>query len=305
MLKASRSNARSAQAGFTLVELLVAMGIGVVVVGAGITLLGSTLRSNSTNLQMTRINQDLRGMMTAITSDLRRAGSWAVADDLARISGISDLQLSGTTGTITARSVARGTAAANQAFGAPFTAAILEGRDMVFVIPNSAGTATRYSLVIEDWVDSNTLSLSVPSGVTLPATLVRAGSWTALNPFNGVTLSAGGNCVLFSYDLDLDGVQDSNERFGYRRVSGQTSLQATTTDTACDSGSGWETFSDPNIASIQQFQITQIPTVAATSNLITMQVLEYSVLLGGQLVADSTVSRSERSSVQVRNPRVQ
>lgn len=305
MLSQSPSGYRSGASGFTLVELLVAMAIGVVVVGAGVTLLVSTLRSNADNLQMTRINQDLRGIMTAISADLRRAGSWAIADDVARVSSATDLQLSGVSGTITANSVARGSSDPNQAFSLPLAAGNLVGRTVVLVMPDSSGTATRYDLTVNSLSDSNTMTLVVPSGVTLPATLVRAGSWTVLNPFSGITVASGGNCVLFSYDLDLDGIRDSNERFGYRRVSSQTILQATTSDTACDSGSGWESFSDSNLVSIQQFQITQIPNATITSNLISLQVLEYTVLLGGQLVADSTVSRSERGTVQVRNPLVQ
>jgi len=60
--------------GVTLIELLIAMVLGTVVMGAVITLFSTTVRYNSDNLQMIRLNQELRGVMSLISRDLRRAG---------------------------------------------------------------------------------------------------------------------------------------------------------------------------------------------------------------------------------------
>lgn len=60
--------------GFTLIELLIASVLGIVVIGGIITVFGTTVRYNSDNLQMIRLNQELRGVMSLISRDLRRAG---------------------------------------------------------------------------------------------------------------------------------------------------------------------------------------------------------------------------------------
>lgn len=60
--------------GMTLIELLIAMVLGIVVVGGLISVFSTTVRFNSDNLQMIRLNQELRGVMSLISRDLRRAG---------------------------------------------------------------------------------------------------------------------------------------------------------------------------------------------------------------------------------------
>jgi len=60
--------------GVTLIELIIAMGLGTVVIGVVITVFSTTVRYNSDNLQMIRLNQELRGAMFLISRDLRRAG---------------------------------------------------------------------------------------------------------------------------------------------------------------------------------------------------------------------------------------
>jgi len=60
--------------GLTLVELLIAMVLGIIVTGTIISFFATTVRYNSDNLQMIRLNQELRGAMSLISRDLRRAG---------------------------------------------------------------------------------------------------------------------------------------------------------------------------------------------------------------------------------------
>jgi len=60
--------------GLTLIELLIAMVLGIIVLGTVITVFATTVRYNSDNLQMIRLNQELRGVMSLISRDLRRAG---------------------------------------------------------------------------------------------------------------------------------------------------------------------------------------------------------------------------------------
>jgi type IV pilus assembly protein PilW len=68
------------QRGFTLVEMMVAMVLGLIVVGAVVALVVAVIHSNRTTLQSTRLHQELRATLQVVANDLRRARS--VADPL-------------------------------------------------------------------------------------------------------------------------------------------------------------------------------------------------------------------------------
>ena len=61
--------------GFSLVELMVALVVGLIVVGAVLALVASIMKSNRQTLQSTRLNQELRATVAVIANDLRRARS--------------------------------------------------------------------------------------------------------------------------------------------------------------------------------------------------------------------------------------
>lgn len=61
-------------AGFTLVEIMVALVAGLIVSGAVLTFTLSSLRSNTEYVQATRLTQELRTSMDFVSRELRRAG---------------------------------------------------------------------------------------------------------------------------------------------------------------------------------------------------------------------------------------
>lgn len=65
------------QAGFTLIELMVAMVLGLIVIGAVLALVLSMIRSSNQTIQATRVTQELRATAAVVTSELQRAGSAA------------------------------------------------------------------------------------------------------------------------------------------------------------------------------------------------------------------------------------
>lgn len=80
MLMMRRSPQRfSKPPGFSLVELMVAIVIGLVVVGGVISIFASAVKSHTDNLRMTRLNQELRTTINLMTRELRRAGFWGGA----------------------------------------------------------------------------------------------------------------------------------------------------------------------------------------------------------------------------------
>ena len=60
-------------AGFSLIELMIALVVGLIVVGAVLALIVSMIRANNQTIQATRLTQELRATAMVIASDLKRA----------------------------------------------------------------------------------------------------------------------------------------------------------------------------------------------------------------------------------------
>lgn len=73
MLNVPKARARAA--GFSLVELLVAMVLGLIVIGAVIALVLSMINANNQTIAATRLTQELRATASLMAADLRRAGA--------------------------------------------------------------------------------------------------------------------------------------------------------------------------------------------------------------------------------------
>lgn len=69
--------------GFTLVEMMVAMALGLIVVAAVLAFIFSLIRANSSTVLDTRLNQELRGTMAVIAGELTRAR--AIQDPIAAV----------------------------------------------------------------------------------------------------------------------------------------------------------------------------------------------------------------------------
>jgi len=62
------------QSGLTLIELMIAMVLGLFVSAVTITIFSTTVRSNVENMKMIRLNQELRGAMTMMVDEIKRSG---------------------------------------------------------------------------------------------------------------------------------------------------------------------------------------------------------------------------------------
>jgi type IV pilus assembly protein PilW len=69
------------QKGFSLIEMMIALVVGMIVIGAALGTYIGTFSANSTQMKYSRLNNELRTVMTQVTRDLRRAGfnNWSVA----------------------------------------------------------------------------------------------------------------------------------------------------------------------------------------------------------------------------------
>jgi len=65
--------------GFTLIEIMIALMLGLMVIGATISIYITTVKSGSDTIKSTRLNHDLESIMNVMVNDIRRAGFWAGA----------------------------------------------------------------------------------------------------------------------------------------------------------------------------------------------------------------------------------
>jgi len=65
---------KSKEHGFTLIEMMIALVLGLFVTAVIITVFSTNVRSSTENIKMIRLNQELRGVMTMMVDELKRAG---------------------------------------------------------------------------------------------------------------------------------------------------------------------------------------------------------------------------------------
>jgi len=65
--------------GFNLIELMIAMLIGLIILGAVLSIYISTIKASSDTVKSARLNYDLDSVMQLMVNDIRRAGHWGGA----------------------------------------------------------------------------------------------------------------------------------------------------------------------------------------------------------------------------------
>jgi len=65
--------------GFSLVELLVGIVVGIIALAGALSIVVSSLVSGTSTVRAARLSQDLSGVMQMLTGDVRRAGYWGGA----------------------------------------------------------------------------------------------------------------------------------------------------------------------------------------------------------------------------------
>ncbi|MGR8929059.1 MAG: PilW family protein [Gammaproteobacteria bacterium] len=69
------------QVGFTLVEIMISLVLGLIVVGTTISIYIATVGSSASTVRSARLNHDLESAMTLMINDIRRTGYWGGAAD--------------------------------------------------------------------------------------------------------------------------------------------------------------------------------------------------------------------------------
>ena len=67
------------QSGYSLIEIMIALLVGLIVVSATISIYVATVGSGSSTIKSARLNHDLDAVMTLMINDIKRAGYWGRA----------------------------------------------------------------------------------------------------------------------------------------------------------------------------------------------------------------------------------
>jgi type II secretory pathway component PulJ len=287
------------QSGFGLVELMIGLLVGMIVVGAAVSLLSTTMASSNDSIKMTRLDQELRQTMTMLTRDLRRATVWDPAPDVLRVSMSDPLALSGNAGSVTVISTGGNLyKIGDKAIGGILIYAVRE-----------VGVSTVYQGTITAYSPSNNGTYSVTLTGTWPADVtkkgIKAGNWNILRPESMLTDSS--TCILFASDNDSSGIYENPERFGYRYDATAKAVEirtsAASTDT-CTSGGSWENLTDENTVEITNFSVTDNSPASFASGGLTVDLRQFTISITGRLKSDHSVVRTLQETVRVRNDRL-
>ncbi|SHG84249.1 hypothetical protein SAMN04488068_1615 [Hydrocarboniphaga daqingensis] len=289
----------TSQHGFSVTEAIIGLALGLLVITAGIALLTTTLTMHGSAVQRTRMNQDIRQIADALQRDAARAGSWGLAADVASVSMRHQLQLSADSGSIVAVAAAIDGATDTAAFAEPLSASVLEGRSLTALLRDVGGSTRPYTMQIDRRLDPQSLQISLPaSSPPLPSRLIAAGSWTVLDPFDGMQVD--GSCLLLSYDEDSNGQRnDSNERFGYRYHSADRVIRAVNNSASCSAGS-WENISDERVLDVRSLALSLRSGMIGGATL-SLQRPSLSWRLQVRSRRDSTMELRLQSTVAMRN----
>lgn len=290
---------RKASAGFTLLELTIALALGTAALAAAVGLLSTTLSLHAAGLQRTRMNQDLRQLFDAMQRDLSRAGAWGAAGAVAQAGSTHDLLASAASGEVVLQSLLPGTSTVDAAFDAPLSADVLVGRRLVISARSADGTTRRYELSVSGYLGASAIRAQLSSGGSLPTLRIAAGSWTLLSPFTDVAAS-GSDCLVFSYDENGNGLRDAQERYGYRYHNTDRAIRAVNNADSCGGGS-WENVSDERTLRVTalSFAFAAQPTTAGT--VLQGQRRHAGFVVNAQLRDAASADRVLRASAALRN----
>lgn len=290
-------NRRARQAGFGLVEMMIGILVGLIVVAAATSMLSTTMASSNDNIKMTRLDQEMRQVMTMLSRDLKRATLWDPAADVFRVSATSPLTLSAVSGNVTVTSTSGNLGdVGDKAVGGTLIhkvgSTIYRGTITAF-----GGGAYSVTITGTDWPAKAITTDGVP-----------AGGWNILRPESAITTDAvagtPGVCLLITYDTDASGTYGNSERFGYRYDATDEAVEIRTSAASgdtCTTGGSWENLTDDNTVQITAFSVTDNSPATVVSSGFNVNVREYTISITGNLKTDTSVERTLQETIRVRN----
>lgn len=290
------------QSGLTLIELMISIALGLLVLTALVYMLSATLRTNTSTIRTTHLNQELRAIMDLMTRDLKRSGSMGHAEEGIGFAHSHCLTVTGTT--VTAQPLPCGSGAPNAAFDSWVSAGSVIRYQRKALQANGSILVTTYDATVSA---NNTSSLTLTAN-PFPSESLGAGGWAWANPFSSSTIQTTTNptSITYSYDTiqsgdtEPNGILNCNELFGFRYDATNKAIESVIGESvggAC-TRSSWQDLSDPDSIQIDAFTVTAGPLIGGV---LSTAIREYTITLTGHLKSDSTVQRSIQEVVRVRN----
>lgn len=298
------------QAGFSLIELMIAITLGMIIITGVVYVASSGMRTNTETLRTTRLEQELRGVLLMLNRDLKRAGYYANSGNVLLCSANSNYTLSATSGT----SISATLSAAN---GACNSMGIQVGDKLMNITGVGSGTIVTACATVSA-VSGTTLTMAsaacpgAGSSVAFPSTTLDAGAWTIVK--NGSTilvtnapndLDAANDCVTYGYDFDSDGQIGAGEVYGFRYNPTAESIETLNGGgslTDCAAGT-WVNQTDESGITITNLDVTETDKTNTEANVnVTMRELQ--ITIAGRLDSTSAgipISRTYTETVKVRN----
>ncbi len=259
--------------GLSLVELMVAMTIGLLVAAIVASLFVSIIRANSTTVQLSRLNQDLQTTMDLMARDMQRAGYYNDAIwNLARDTNGQPVNASGAITTI--------------------------NREAMF----SAFEVTSAGVATTTLQDLQCLNDAGAQQAIANCPKVTIDSLTNLPRFN---------CILLRYDANDDGVvSGKDEIIGYRQAPtglNKNSVETQSWDTipaiddepCASADANWDDLAgNDSDLNISHLSFTLIPASGATS---TNRQRSIVITITGQSVRKPELTVTLQREVRLRN----
>lgn len=307
---------------------MIGLATGLFLLAGVIGIFSMSLKSNSDNLKMTRLNQELRSAMDLMQRELRRTAYWHLAASASSPPG--NLSPSSTNGSISLTvNNDYGTGTVN-AFS-DFSSGIV---GLQIIADGAAATISAYT---SDSLVSATVT--DPFADTSP---IKEGSWMITNPFSNSTydIAINGSCISYAYDQDdpitnpgasssLKTSVGNNERFGFRLSNGAVEMYrydptdpASINCSAAAEDDGWNaiTSSSINISTLSfstaNYQCINLSanstdcnpssgsySAPAVGNIL-LWIREIGITLSGQLATEASVSRTLTDTVKLRNDKI-
>jgi Tfp pilus assembly protein PilV len=290
------------QSGLTLIELMISIALGLLVLTGLVYMLSATMRTNTSTIRTTHLNQELRAIMDLMTRDLKRAGAMGHTEEGIGFAQAHCLTISGTT--VTAQPLPCSSGSPDADFDSWVAADTVIRYQSKSLQADGSFLVTTYDATVSA---NNAGSLTLAAN-PFPSNSLSAGAWMWANPFSTSTIQTTTNPTSITYAYDTvqsgdsvpNGVLDCNELLGFRYDATDKAIESVIGEDAggtCTRAS-WQDLSDPASIEIDTFTITAGPLVGGVLSTVIRQ---YTITLTGHLKSDSTVQRTIEETVRVRN----
>ena len=291
------------QTGFSMVELLITMGLSLVLLLGIYKVYSSFVEAGYQNLRHGNLTHELHSTMNFMSRELRRATTEVSYNSFDWDTDM-DLQLTDDEGSIMVITP-----------GDPVSFPVVNAGDVGPIL--GAGPAFgngRVQLTMYNGNGASAQGYVLTAFENLPPNgRLQPGEWFVVDSDvkaygDNTRVLSSGNCILFSYDknknLEIENDANINEQFGFKLVTtsgvGKIQKRSGGDFTDCSTGT-WVDMTNDKVINITNLNFTVADTNATNANGDTISRKQVAISLAGQLIIDASLSKSLINTVQVRN----